>query len=412
MRLALQCQQEGKLERAEALYEQALIALPEHFDALHMLGVVKLQLGKSEQALPYLLSALPLAPGNWLANCRHNVGLCLMAVAQHRGILEDLKRSPTGELPSLFGRATQFPVVDPALVGRVSVILGGADDPNEVQRSLNSIMAQRWPGLELIVSTTDGGERLMTLEPLLAASNLPFRLVAADPISDPGSQLSAAVAASTGDILCFLRCGDQWGSGWLRHLTSALHATGARWGFSGLRAVDDSGRPVAFGEQPEVDEILAALDSLYQHRTASLTLTTFNPLAGGGNLIARRDLWLREPPVGAAGDPLLAWAGRASRAWEPVFVDEPDYLFPAAQARRFRHGGNVSWQDALGRMGGEDDQATGPPNDHLRHGLARFWSQQWLAISSHHASSLSYTVLTGCAATLGLAPRGQTLGRA
>ncbi len=52
----------GELVKAEALYKAILQAEPEHFDALHMLGVVHLQTGRKEEALRLIDLAVTINP--------------------------------------------------------------------------------------------------------------------------------------------------------------------------------------------------------------------------------------------------------------------------------------------------------------------------------------------------------------
>ena len=86
--------QEGNLDQAETLYAAVLAAQPDHFDALHMLGVVRCQQGRNTEALDYLRAALNINPSaaeawsnigfvyrelnqpeNALASCEHAVSL-------------------------------------------------------------------------------------------------------------------------------------------------------------------------------------------------------------------------------------------------------------------------------------------------------------------------------------------------
>ena len=54
----LRFQQQGALEQAKASYLQVLAAQPAHFDALHMLGVVEVNLGRAEAGVDWLCKAL------------------------------------------------------------------------------------------------------------------------------------------------------------------------------------------------------------------------------------------------------------------------------------------------------------------------------------------------------------------
>ena len=50
LELAVQHHEAGRLADAETIYQQILLENPDHPDALHLLGVIAHQLGKSEQA--------------------------------------------------------------------------------------------------------------------------------------------------------------------------------------------------------------------------------------------------------------------------------------------------------------------------------------------------------------------------
>ena len=52
----------GRLGEAELLYRQLLAAMPDHVDSMHMLGVVALQAGQPDAALPWFDRAIALRP--------------------------------------------------------------------------------------------------------------------------------------------------------------------------------------------------------------------------------------------------------------------------------------------------------------------------------------------------------------
>jgi tetratricopeptide (TPR) repeat protein len=59
---AFELQRQGKLPQAEQLYAQVLAVRPDYFDALHMLGVIKLEQGNPTGALQLMLGALKARP--------------------------------------------------------------------------------------------------------------------------------------------------------------------------------------------------------------------------------------------------------------------------------------------------------------------------------------------------------------
>ena len=59
---ALELHQQGHLVEAERLYSAILLVRPDHFDALHMLGVSKLARGQLSEALQLIASAMRSRP--------------------------------------------------------------------------------------------------------------------------------------------------------------------------------------------------------------------------------------------------------------------------------------------------------------------------------------------------------------
>src|SRR6516164_1044108 len=59
---ALEFHREGRLWQAEAMYRHILGAQPNHFDALHLLGVICYQRGAHAEAIRYIDAALKINP--------------------------------------------------------------------------------------------------------------------------------------------------------------------------------------------------------------------------------------------------------------------------------------------------------------------------------------------------------------
>jgi len=82
-KLAVQRHQAGQLADAESLYRQILAAQPNHFDALHLLGVIAHQVGRDDLAVEWTRRAIALNPTNPFAH--FNLGEACRAA----GRLED-----------------------------------------------------------------------------------------------------------------------------------------------------------------------------------------------------------------------------------------------------------------------------------------------------------------------------------
>ena len=55
---ALRLHDQERLQEAEPLYAQVLLARPDHVDALHMMGVIKLAKGQPAEALQFIAAAM------------------------------------------------------------------------------------------------------------------------------------------------------------------------------------------------------------------------------------------------------------------------------------------------------------------------------------------------------------------
>jgi predicted O-linked N-acetylglucosamine transferase (SPINDLY family) len=72
---ALEFHRKGRLSHAEELYRQVIGAQPNHFDALHLLGVIRYQRGAHAEAIRYIDAALKINPN--LASAYNNRGNAL-----------------------------------------------------------------------------------------------------------------------------------------------------------------------------------------------------------------------------------------------------------------------------------------------------------------------------------------------
>jgi tetratricopeptide (TPR) repeat protein len=85
LRRAAALHQRGELREAEALYRAVLAARPDHFDALHLLGVLKHQTGVPVEALKLIGKAL--ASNDRSAAAHSNFGIVLAALARNEEAL-------------------------------------------------------------------------------------------------------------------------------------------------------------------------------------------------------------------------------------------------------------------------------------------------------------------------------------
>ena len=79
--------QAGRLDAAAAIYRRVLAAKPDHFDSLHLLGVVFYQCGHQVQALQHIDTALKISPENVFA--LNNRGIVLNALKRYDDALQN-----------------------------------------------------------------------------------------------------------------------------------------------------------------------------------------------------------------------------------------------------------------------------------------------------------------------------------
>jgi tetratricopeptide (TPR) repeat protein len=88
---AVKLYRQGRLDEAEKIAARILKLLPDSFDALHFLGLVKLQQGRPGAALALIEKALAINPGS--PDARANLGLVLAALNRDAEALASFDRS-------------------------------------------------------------------------------------------------------------------------------------------------------------------------------------------------------------------------------------------------------------------------------------------------------------------------------
>src|SRR5436190_20517357 len=85
VRAAWQMQQAGQFDDAEAGYRAVLALKPNHFDALHMLGLIRYTRGDYPEALRLIAAALKTNPS--FPDALSNHGMVLTALQRHQEAL-------------------------------------------------------------------------------------------------------------------------------------------------------------------------------------------------------------------------------------------------------------------------------------------------------------------------------------
>jgi hypothetical protein len=124
--------QQGRLAEAETICEAILGAEPQHFDTLHLLGLLRHQQKRNVEALALVGAVLARAPGS--AEVLNNYGLILAALTRHEealGCFEKALANHAGYLHALKNRAASFKSLarhEPALAAYEEVLAAKPDD--------------------------------------------------------------------------------------------------------------------------------------------------------------------------------------------------------------------------------------------------------------------------------------------
>lgn len=92
MREATAWHGQGRLSAAEAAYRAVLERAPDHFDALHLLGVIHYQNGQADTAVELIQRALQVQPAGSAA-AYSNLGLAHQALRQYPAALQDFEQA-------------------------------------------------------------------------------------------------------------------------------------------------------------------------------------------------------------------------------------------------------------------------------------------------------------------------------
>ena len=273
---ALAVHRTGALRQAEALYRRALERDPADVESLHMLGVVQFERMRYPEALALLWQACERSGWNDEV-FRHNLGLVLAK------LLTPQANERQEALVRAYLARERERMAAPAIPARVSIILTTRNHGHVVGRALDSIAAQTYRDLELVVvddaSEDATRERLSRRLPTLG---IPARLVDTVHRSEPLAA-NAGAAQAQGRYLAFLN-GDEWfAPRRIERMVAEIARAAPLWGFSRVAhpagpssaTVDGLARPgESFGSEP-----------------ASFTIMIPNVVDANGNLFIARDLF-------------------------------------------------------------------------------------------------------------------------
>ena len=324
MNRALAAQQAEHLDEAERYYRSALSLNPESFDALHMLGVVHLQMGDAEEATRLLMSALPFMSTAY-PPFFYNLGRCLVSVIRQRKLAGDVAVDGTGKAYLGFFRRNNLPPL-PSQLPLVSIVIRLSHNSHHAERTLTSVFEQSYPNIEIIIVSNGAQDcRAEAVVKILESCPFPHRFIRENGLEN-AALLNAAVAGASGRYVGLVGMDDEYSTEHVDCMVRMLDGANARWGFSNVRFVDEASSRISYGLNEAVDARMREFDAMYSCHSVIDVFQEQNPVFCSGNLFFERDLW-REVggflPDCKSGE--WAFCLMAGLRAEPVFLDEPAY---------------------------------------------------------------------------------------
>ncbi len=403
MQRALVCQKDGKLAAAEALYREALALDPLNFDALHMLGVVRLQLDDPEDGARLILAAIRAARVEF-PPIYANLALCLVAIARQRGYFEV---STESGLPAVGHPRLHFADDVAAFAAEaplVSVLMPRVTGGRGVADSLRSLARQTCRNLELVLGDeTQGDQSPGGTAALLAGCAIPIRHVPRENLT-AAPTLNDCVGHARGRYVTPLQPGDEFEADRFELMARLLCESGGRWGFSGVRFLDHQGRPLGYGDAAGADALMRGLDAIHEARSITAAFLQFNHAIAAGNLLVERRLW---DELGGFRDdhPAPCWdfCVRATLVAAPAILFEPKYIHRLRGAGESGESGvaaaadtgrlQAQWRDAIAQRLKDRPHA-------VRQIFVAQYAREWRLLESGRAGDLEPRTLVETAQSL------------
>ncbi len=320
---ALAAQQLRRFDEAERLYRSSLSLAPDQPDALHMLGVVRYEMGDGHEATRLILRALDLTewkyPSYW-----HNLGLALARCHREQADADRV----AGRRRADKWLATR-PAPGPREQPRIAVVVPCYNHERFVRRALRSVFEQTYQHIELVV--IDDGSTDTTAESArqaLAGSPFPHRFVTR---SNRGAAatINEGIGLSTAPYINILNS-DDWfrRTGWRRWFATSLGAArsgGSVASFASMRRIGPSTWP-----ENDRARTLSHLAEVVvgERETTGFAFLTANVAISSGNLFFSRSLFER---IGGFRDLRYNhdwdFCLRALRCAEPVFAAASTYAY-------------------------------------------------------------------------------------
>jgi GT2 family glycosyltransferase len=316
---ARDAQRRGDVAAAEAIYRAMIAADGNHVLAINELAVLCSDGGRMRDAAVLLLRACELS--DWRdAVIRRNLRAVVAQVAS--GGRSAFHLSERGQQ---YRSEHQSAPVATEAAPLVSVILVCESDAAEAIAALDSVSAQDYSRLEVILVGTVSGAAVLNA---VAQSSrpLPIRRIESQGAEVSGA-VNAGVAAARGEFVHLLFDRDRLHPARIGRMVREVAARGLDFGFGAVCFVDGRGEAIDRFASPFVFESACVQAAMDWHETRGFAFISDNPAITAGNLFVRRD-FLQSLGGFANLNRQMQWdfVLRALFVSEPAYVPDATYL--------------------------------------------------------------------------------------
>ncbi len=219
----------------------------------------------------------------------------------------------------------------------VSVIVPSYCHASYLPRCLDSIFNQTYRNIE-IIAIDDGStdDSLSVLRQLQARSPFPMSILAQNN-KGAGFTINRGIHLSRGKYVNIINTDDEFGTDRIAVLLKAMHGRGSEFAFAKVRFVDDDNQDVTMLDDYAKD-IYYKQSEIPSFVTVGFSLMTSNVAVSTGNFLFSRSLFDRVGDFNPDYRYCHDWDFilRSIDVTEPVYVDEPLYLYRLHVGNSFR----------------------------------------------------------------------------
>ncbi len=326
---ALSAQRMSKFDEAAKLYESVLVDDPNHFDAKHMLGVIRLEQRRASEATKLILEALDSV--EWrIPGAIHNLALAIgsaLSPSHMRfgiGPLGSRYRERVPESHSFDVNAAASDLGTPL----VSVVIPSYNHAHHIESAIDSVLRQTYPNWELIViddGSTDATPKL--LDAIAAPAHHKIKIHLREN-RGAHATLNELVALANGAWIQPLNSDDQLAPERVSLMLNAVRRYATEWGFGAVRAIDAQGAAIDEMTNERAFALRCQQSELPLFETLSQSFLSCNAAISTGNLFFSKALFEK---VGGFGDLRYHhdwdFCLKASYVCEPIFDESVSYLY-------------------------------------------------------------------------------------